>query len=101
MKVPKVLDLFFEVSKVYFMSTATAPDEVLPAGFKINGDPLEAETSIWYEPSAVGAGVTARFSCVGKNGREGLAAGCGSETGATQQEARQKVIQALAAIRYQ
>ncbi|MDD4287066.1 MAG: hypothetical protein PHO20_00445 [Candidatus Peribacteraceae bacterium] len=76
--------------------------EILPAGLKIDGDPLERPVRIVYEETT--AGTTAKFSTVDdtRTGRiipEGrrLLAAAGTATGKTRAEAREKVINALAA----
>jgi len=76
--------------------------EILPAGFKIDRDQLTTDVSIAYAQTP--EGITARFSTVHKtqNRRtlpegEMLMVGAGITTGKTRAEARQKVINALAA----
>ena len=85
------------------MNTPPENTEILPAGFKIDGDPLPTDVSILYQETK--EGTTAQYSTVHKtspprrtlNVGEALLVVSGTATGKTQEEARQKVINALAA----
>ncbi|MDO8468659.1 MAG: hypothetical protein Q7S29_02780 [Candidatus Peribacter sp.] len=83
-------------------ATPTENTEILPAGFKIDRDQLKTDVSIAYEETS--EGISARFSTVNKNQNRrtlaekgALMAAAGMTTGKTRAEARQKVINALAA----
>ncbi|MDD5103208.1 MAG: hypothetical protein PHX93_02295 [Candidatus Peribacteraceae bacterium] len=84
-------------------ATPSENSETLPVGFKIDGDPLPTDVTIAYEQTE--SGITAQYSTVHKTtpprrtlGEGGaLLAASGTATGKTQEEARQKVINALAA----
>jgi len=83
-------------------ATPSENTEILPAGLKIDGDPLTTDVSIEYEETP--EKIIAHFSTVHKpQSRRTLAEGetllaaAGTTTGKTRAEAREKVINAFAA----